>query len=627
MSFSLGTLGQIFLHKASGARIQVKVNDNVPIGTTLAATFSASSAMPEVNAANNSITTTALVAGLIPFRDVLAIDGSGNFSAALKKDGTVWFWGVPPGILVHSSNSVTTPRMIEGLSNITAIAVGVKYLLALKSDGTVWSWGMNDFGQLGIGTIDLVQAFPARQIPGLQNVQSIVSGGWTSLALKSDGTIWGWGDSAGGLLIGGPGGGPVLTPIQLNTISGVRQIATGQCTYAVKQDGTIWSWRDYTTGQCGTGHTENNPPFAWLQVNGITDVRSIKTRFENTIAVKNDGSVWTWGSNSGGALGTGTFIERTMVPLLVTSLNNVQAVGLAMSSALALKTDGTVWFWGNGQYTPKQVTGLAGVKDINAWSFNFAAIMPDDTVQMWGDNNLGNLGNGTIGGDGTMGPLSMLSVAATPIINPDSRLLVFQQDVVITCETQGAMIRYTTNGADPTESDPGIPAGGSVRISKSGVLKVRAFKTGLSPSKVTSATYVVLADDPGSIVELLLDAESGSENEAAAVDSILATRGPFPIVNSSNVLNRGADRNTRVIVFARKFLLLPGETANSVMVELYDADGFYFQVLAEDVRSVSNTNLTQVTFRLSDNLAPGKYTTFIRAHGQTSNAGSITISP
>ena len=628
MSFPLGTLGQIFNNKASGARIQVKVNDGIPSETTLTATFTASSAMPEVNPANNSTTTTTLVGGLTPFRDVLAVDGERTFSAAVKKDGTVWFWGIPPGSPESASNSIPIPRMIDGLSNITAIAVGTKHILALKSDGTVWSWGRNDVGQLGIGAIDLFQLFPARQIPGLQNVQSIATGGTISLALKGDGTIWGWGDNGGGILTGGAGGVPVLAPLQINTIAGVRQIASGGCTYAIKQDGTVWSWRDtFFTGQCGTGHTEENPPFAWLQVNGISDVRSIKSRFNNTIAVKNDGSVWTWGNNSSGQLGTGTFIERSSVPLLVTSLNNVQAVGQATTSDLALKTDGTVWFWGNGQSTPKQVTGLAGVKNINAWSFVFAAIMSDDTLQMWGDNGYSNLGNGIVGGDGALGPVQSLTVPATPVINPDSRLLVFQQDVVITCQTPGAIIHYTTNGADPTQSDPGISSGGSVRISKSGVLKARAFKSGLSPSRVTTATYVVLASDPGSIVEMLLDAEVGQPNEAAAIDSALATRGPFSIVNNSNLLNSGADPNTRVIVFTRKFQLLPGEAPNSVMVELYDANGFYFQLLAEDVRSVPNTDLTQVTFRLSDNLAPGKYTAFVRAHGQTSNAGSITISP
>jgi uncharacterized repeat protein (TIGR01451 family) len=628
MSFPLGTLGQIYDNKTNGAAIQVKVNNNVPPGTTLTATFSATSAMPEANPANNSTTATALVGGLAPFRDVLAADGARTFSAAVKKDGTVWFWGIPPGSPESAGDSLPLPKMIEGLSNITAIAVGFRHILALKSDGTVWSWGVNDVGQLGVGAIgNVFQAFPARQIPGLQNVQSIATNGGFGLALKSDGTLWGWGDNGGGILTGGAVTNPVMAPVQINTISGVRQIASGGCTYAIKQDGTLWSWSDvYFTGQCGTGNTDANPPLAWLQVSGISDIRSIKTRFNNTIAVKNDGSVWTWGNNSSGQLGVSPNLERSKVPLRVTSVDNVRAVALENSLSLALKTDGTVWLWGNGQFTPTQVAGLAGVKDLSAWDGVYATIMADDTVQMAGANNYSNLGNGTVGGDGALGPVKALTVTATPIINPDSQLLVFQQDVVITCETQAAIIHYTTNGADPTESDPGIPSGGSVRISKSGVLKTRAFKSGLSPSKITSATYVVLATDPGSIVELLLDANSGQANEAAALDAILATRGPFSIVNSSALLT-GADRNTRVSIFARNFQLLPGESANSVLIELYDANSFYFALSAEDVRSVPSTDLTQVTFRLSTDLASGTYTAYLRAHGQTSNAGSITISP
>lgn len=630
MSFPLGTIGQVFANKTSGVRIQVKVNDNVAPGTTLTAAFSASSATTEVNAANNSTTVTALVGGLTPFRDVLAVDGARTFSVALKKDGTVWFWGLPPASPETASNAIPTPKLIDGLSNITAISVGFNYLLALRADGTVWSWGVNDAGQLGVGAIGTVfQAFPARQVPGLQNVQAIAAGGTISLALKSDGTIWGWGDNNRGLLTGGTATVPVPAPVHINTISGVRLIASsGGCTYAAKQDGSVWSWSDiFGTGSCGTGTTATEPPLAWLQVSGISDVRSIKTRFNNTIAVKNDGSLWTWGNNASGQLGDGT-MNNSKVPIRVTSLNDMQAVGQADTSSLALKTDGTVWFWGNGQFTPQQVAGLAGVKSIAAWNFHFAVIMADDGLLMWGDNNNGNLGNGTVGGGGdTIGPVRSLTVAATPIINPDSRILVFQQDVVITCETPGAMIHYTTNGADPTPGDPGIPSGGKARISQSGVLKARAFANGLSPSKVTTATYVVLAGDPGSIVELLLDANAGSANEAAALDSTSFARGPFSIVNSSNVVKPGPDTNTRVTVFTRKFQLLAGETANSVKVELYDANSFYFELAAEDVRSVPNTDLTQVSFRLSNNLAAGQYTVYVKARGQTSNAGSITIKP
>ena len=626
MSFPLGTLGQIFFNKTSGARIQVKVNDNVAPGTTLAATFSASSAMPEANPGNNSTTATALVGSLTAFRDVLGVDGARTFSAAVKKDGTVWFWGIPPGDPESASNALPTPKQIEGLSSITAISVGSNYLLALKSDGTVWSWGVNDRGQLGVGAMgNVFQRFPARQIPGLHNVQSVAAGGDFGLALKSDGTIWGWGPNETGLLTGGTATVPIPSPVQINSISGVRHISSGGCTYAIKEDGSVWSWSDiFFTGSCGTGTTEVEPPLAWLRVSGISDVRSIKSRFNNTIAVKNDGSLWTWGNNASGQLGDGTN-NSSKVPLRVTSLNQVQAVGQAVTSSLALKTDGTVWFWGNGQFTPKQVAGLANVKDIAAWSFQYAAITSDDSLLMWGSNNYGNLGDGTIGGGGdTVGPVKSLSVAVTPIISPESRILVFQQDVVITCETQGAVIHYTTNGADPTQSDPGIPSGGTVRISKSGVLRARAFTSGLSPSKVATATYVVLASDPGSIVELMLDAD-GPGNEAAALDSMSSTRGPFSIVNSSNLVTPGADRNTRVTIFARNFQFLPGDTANSVRVELYDANSFYFELLAEDVRSVLNTDLMQVSFRLPDNLAPGKYTVFVRAHGQTSNAVSITI--
>jgi hypothetical protein len=220
-----------------------------------------------------------------------------------------------------------------------------------------------------------------------------------------------------------------------------------------------------------------------------------------------------------------------------------------------------------------------------------------------------------------------MAVAATPIFNPDSQTLVFQQDVVITCETNGAVIHYTTNGAEPTQSDPSISSGGTVRVAHSGVLKAKAFSSGLSPSKTASALYTLLASDPGSIVQMLLEESAGLTSEVAAVDSMLSTRGPFSVVNSANVLNRGTDRNTRVTLFARNLQVLQGGAPAVVRVDLYDLNGLKQQINAEDVRPVSNTDLAQVTFRLPDNLAPGNYTVTLTAHSLVSNLGVIVVKP
>ena len=124
-------------------------------------------------------------------------------------------------------------------------------------------------------------------------------------------------------------------------------------------------------------------------------------------------------------------------------------------------------------------------------------------------------------------------------------------------------------------------------------------------------------------IQLLLEGSGPALDQAAAVDSLLSIRDPFPVVNLDNVLNQGADRNTRVTVVVSNLLLLPGETSSSIIVHLVDGNNQGFDLPAEDVRPAST--FVQVTFRLPDNLAIGTCTVSIKAHGKVSNAGTVRI--
>jgi hypothetical protein len=108
-------------------------------------------------------------------------------------------------------------------------------------------------------------------------------------------------------------------------------------------------------------------------------------------------------------------------------------------------------------------------------------------------------------------------------------------------------------------------------------------------------------------------------------DSVLFLRDPFPVVNPANLFNQGTDRNTRVVIFALNLQLAQGETSSSVVVSLVDNNNQTYDVPAEDVRSVHNSDLVQVVFRLPNNLATGACTIKLKAHNLVSNAGTITI--
>jgi hypothetical protein len=139
-------------------------------------------------------------------------------------------------------------------------------------------------------------------------------------------------------------------------------------------------------------------------------------------------------------------------------------------------------------------------------------------------------------------------------------------------------------------------------------------------------TGTILNDD-GTVVplQLMLDESGPDAIQAAALDSMLALRDPFPVVNSLNLLNPGPDRNTRVILFVKNLQLGPGETSSAVVVRLVDSNNQTYDVAAEDVRAVQGVDFTQVTFRLPNALPPGKCILEVRAHGQSSNSGTLRI--
>lgn len=129
-------------------------------------------------------------------------------------------------------------------------------------------------------------------------------------------------------------------------------------------------------------------------------------------------------------------------------------------------------------------------------------------------------------------------------------------------------------------------------------------------------------------LQLVTEENGPDPNQIAALDSLLLLRDPFPIVNTKQILaNQGTDRNTRLLFFVKNLQLAQGETANAVRIHLIDAFGQTFDGPAEDVRTMPNSDFTQVKFRLPDNLTPGICTVWIEAHAQLSNQGFIRIAP
>ena len=360
---------------------------------------------------------------------VTAISAGNLHTVALKNDGTVLAWGYNGyGQLgyVTTSTYSNIPEPVGGtlLTGVIKISAGGYRTVALKNDGTVWDWGYNLHGELGDGsgiklgdgTVTYTNKNTPVQVEGLTGITAISAGNLHTVALKNDGTVtvWAWGNNYYGQL----GDGTIInknTPVQVSDLTGIITAisAGGNHTVALKNDGTVttvWAWGLNSSGQLGDGTTDSKK--TPVQVSDLTGiVMAISAGGSHTVALKNDGTVWAWGSNDYGQLGDGTTAE-SHIPVQVggsSPLTHVIAISAGNMHTVALKDDGTVWAWGNNSYgklgdgttteshIPVQVSDLTGVIKIAAGESHTVALQSDGTLWAWGKNNdYGQLGDGTM---------------------------------------------------------------------------------------------------------------------------------------------------------------------------------------------------------------------------------------
>ncbi len=627
-----GSLTILPLSAISGSiTFTIRARVDAPAGASLQTSISLTSARPDPNPSNNSITLTTNVVSQVFFGNVRAISAGFAHSTAVRNDGTVWNWGDgtqgqlgdgTSGTFLNPVRAVT-PLQVPGLEGVDAVADSNGFVLALKSNGTVWGWGNNFNGQLGNGGLGLFPTRPVQAV-GLTNVQGIAAGDTFAAAVKTDGTVWIWGSPT---LTGGFN--TITTPIQLSGVANVRAIAAGnRHLLMLKNDKTLWAIGSNTWGQLGNGSNtpdSTNP----VQVAGLSNVTRIAGGQDFSLAVKEDGTIWAWGSNVTGQLGPngGSTAIRHPNAIQVTGVPGGMAnVSAGPTYCLALASDGTIWSWGNTGNPPEQTPNFGNVVSIAAGVNHRVALKNDGSVWAWGSNSEGALGNEDTN---TFAPTPIrvngLLTTNAPMITPQlgSPSKFFSAvDVTLTAMTAGATIHYTLNGADPTENDPMIASGGTLHFTSNTVVRARSWKPGMFPSSTSFAGYEATVPN-GPPVVFLADTRP-VPNLLAAFDAVLMTTDPFRVINPANVFKSTNDPNTRVVIFVLTLELYAGETPASVTINLTDANGGVHNVPAEGVRP-NSLGFTQVSFRLPDNLPAGTCQVKLVAHNLNSNIGAIRI--
>ena len=292
---------------------------------------------------------------------------------ALLEDGTVVAWGAnDEGQLGNGATGASgesgnypkpsiTPVRVTGLSNVIQIEAGRKHAVALRGDGTVWAWGTRDDGAIGDGkptNLRPLRAVGPTRVPGLDGITRIAVARSHNLALRSDGRVMSWGSNSDGELgIGTRATG--WTPAEVVGLDRVVAIAAGSgggkgFSGAVRDDGTVWLWGTNTSAMMGNGEGPMSPddpggrnPLP-VQLKGVAGAKSLSLGDGHAAALLRDGTLRMWGHDGWGQIGVGTsgfYHER---PVKVTGISEVSAVYLGGAHSFAVRADGTLWILGVG---------------------------------------------------------------------------------------------------------------------------------------------------------------------------------------------------------------------------------------------------------------------------------------
>ena len=273
---------------------------------------------------------------------------------------SLWAWGGAAngqlGLITVVNRS--SPVQVGAIPTWVSISAGTNHSLSVETDGSIWSWGLGTDGILGLNSV--VSRSSPVQVGLLTDWRSIAGGAAHSLATKTNGTLWSWGinNYAGPL-----GLNDIVnrsSPTQVGLLTTWKSVASGDAhSLAIKTDGTLWTWGRSNNGQTGLNATANRS--SPTQVGSLSNWKQAAGGVLFSRAVKTDGTLWAWGEAGRGLLGLNNAVVGVSSPVQVGSLTNWKSVstgGVAGLFSHAVKTDGTLWAWGYNNI------GQLGLNDI-----------------------------------------------------------------------------------------------------------------------------------------------------------------------------------------------------------------------------------------------------------------------
>ena len=306
---------------------------------------------------------------------------------------------IPQGSLMNHDNEINFSTElsfhIKDVYDYVAIYGGNICSFGIKSDNTLWSWGTNQRGNFGNGEKEPISSEPIKTMDNVSLVSAGLGVYAHYLLIKTDNTLWAWGDNVYGQLGNGTTTNS-LTPVKI--MDDVTYAVTGKShSLAIKSDNTLWAWGNNEYGQLGNGTTTNS----LKPVKIMDNVIMTSARGDHSIAIKSDGSLWVWGFNEYGQLGDGTTTNK-LTPIKISE--NIICASANFTNTFYIKSDGTLWEAGvynfdnmtidfkYKSYRTSFIKKMDNCKYVDASSIHVNALKNDNSVWTWGSNNSERLG-------------------------------------------------------------------------------------------------------------------------------------------------------------------------------------------------------------------------------------------
>ena len=338
-------------------------------------------------------------------RGAISLAAGASHTCAMVVGGALPCWGAnSSGQLGTGLTEISnTPVNVSGVIGASAVAAGVAHTCAIATNGAIKCWGANDFGQLGIGSVS--NSPTAVDVAGIHNTIALAAGWVHTCAVIEGGAVWCWGRNVLGELGNGSTSNSWM-PVQAIGVTGATGISAGVYhTCALTADGAVECWGSNQFGQLGTGSTTNSSTA--VPATGISGASAVAAGAYHTCAAFAGGAVKCWGGNSDGQLGTGGFAD-SMTAVAVTDVNGVTALAAGWKHSCAVLAAGNVKCWGSntqgqlgdgsiysGSPTAVDVLGVSGAILVAAGVNHTCAVVSNGAVKCWGDNHLGQLGDGS----------------------------------------------------------------------------------------------------------------------------------------------------------------------------------------------------------------------------------------